>query len=174
MPWFHERSSNKFFLPHMKMTSDWCLRAKSTFHQNFITLFHQVKRLRKKRHLKSCDRGSCEWAGNEKGLLPAAVPTALTQGSCLRKDSHCSGVSITRERNEFFTAAPHPGNTARAHGLGCQWEQSMSHCYFSMYPLLLLAVLGIHSFFLCILTYKKILWSACIKHLTIHIQIVLP
>lgn len=78
MPWFQERSSSKFFC----LTQWWIVTDVWELSQPFTKIsllcFTRSKGLGN-RTLKELDRGRGEWVGNEKGLLPAAVPTALTQ-----------------------------------------------------------------------------------------------
>lgn len=140
MPWFHERSSNKFFYltwwwtvtdvwelsrPFTKISLLCFTRSKGLGNETLKELWQRERWMsRKWKGLVACsstDSGGAVWEG---ALIVLASPLP-------GRGMNSSLQHLTQETQPELMG----------------WVQSMSHCHLSMYPLLLLllAVLGIHS-----------------------------
>lgn len=172
MPWFHERSSNKFFYLTRWWTVTDVWELSQPFTKISLLCFTTSKGLgnemlkelwqrelwmsRKWKGLVACsstDSGGAAWEGT---LIVLASPLPERGMNSLLQH-------LTQETQ------PEPMGWVVNKGRVCHTAISAhTHCSSS-----LLSWESIPSL-LCIFIYKKILWSVCIKYLIIHMQVVSP
>lgn len=147
MPWFHERSSNKFSYltwwwevtdaselsqPFTKISLLHFTRSKGSGNETLRELWQKERWMtRKWKGLVACSSSLCTDSGG-----------AVWEGTLIVLASSLPGRGMNSPMQHLTQETQ-----LEPVGQVVKQEQSMSHCHFSMYLLLLLlAVLGIHSF----------------------------